>query len=130
MSHEDVELVRHSFERFVATGEPAWDTLHEEIEVQDHDILDAGEYRGHAGFGRWLEDWQAGLPVYSWELQEFIDVGDQVVVVLLLKAMGRGSNVAVERQDAMACEMRDGRIVRIDYYNSRDQALKSVGLEE
>ena len=130
MSQENVEIVRQSLERFVATGQPAWDTLHEEIEVHDHDILDADEYRGHQGFGHWLEDWQAGLPVYSWELRDFIDVGDRVVVVLLVKATGRGSSVAVEREDAMACAMRDGLIVRIDYYNSRDQALKAVGLAE
>jgi hypothetical protein len=30
----------------------------------------------------------------------------------------------------MVCKLRDGRIVRIDYYNNREQALKAVGLEE
>jgi ketosteroid isomerase-like protein len=128
MSQENVELVQESLERFVATGEPAWDILHEEIEVHDHDILDAGEYRGHAGFGRWLEDWGAGLPVYSFEPQEFIDAGDVVVAVILLKAKGRGSSVDVERQDAMVCKVRDGKIVQLDYYNSKQQALDAAGL--
>ena len=125
-----MEIVRESLERFVATGEPAWDMLHEEVEVHDHDILDAGEYRGHSGFARWLEDWGAGLPVYSFEPQEFIDAGDLVVAVILMKARGRGSSVDVERQDAMVCAVRDGKIWRVDYYNSRQQALKAVGLAE
>ena len=128
MSQENVEIVRESLERFVATCEPAWDVLHEEVEVHDHDILDAGGYRGHSGFGRWLEDWGAGLPVYSFEPQEFIDAGDLVVAVILMKARGRGSSVDVERQDAMVCAVRDDTIWRVDYYNSRQQALEAVGL--
>jgi len=40
MSRRNVELVRKGLEHFVATGEPAWDTLHEQVEVFDHDILD------------------------------------------------------------------------------------------
>ncbi len=130
MSQENVEIVRESLERFVATGEPSWDVLHENVEVHDHDIPDAGEYRGHAGFGRWVEDWGSGLPVYRLELQEFIDAGEAVVAVLLLKVKGRGSDVDVERRDAMVCAMREGRIARIDYYNDRGQALKAAGLEE
>jgi hypothetical protein len=31
-------------ERFMA-GELLWDAIDEEVEVYDHDILDAGEYR-------------------------------------------------------------------------------------
>lgn len=130
MSQENVEVIRESLRRFVATGEPTWDLLDEDVEVHDHDILDAGEYRGHAGFAHWLEDWGAGLPVYSFEPKEYIDAGDVVVVIILMKARGRGSSVDIERQDAMVCRLRDGRIVRVDYYNNRDQALTSVGLEE
>jgi len=54
MSQENVDFVRLRFERFIATGEVDWDTLHEDVEVYDHDIPDRGEYRGHAGFGLWL----------------------------------------------------------------------------
>jgi hypothetical protein len=60
MSQENVELVRKGFEHFLATGEPAWDTLHEQVEVYDHDIMDGRDYRGHADVRRWLfEDWAA-----------------------------------------------------------------------
>jgi len=45
MSEQNVELVRRGFEHFVATGEPAWDALHE---VYYHDIMDGRRYRDHA----------------------------------------------------------------------------------
>jgi ketosteroid isomerase-like protein len=131
MSQENVDLVRDSLERFVATGEPAWDMLHEEIEVHDHDILDAGEYRGLAGIGRWFEDRGAAWSEFSMEPEEFIDAGERVVAVVRMKATGRSSGVSVDRQDAMVWEIGpDRKFVRVDYFNNRDQAMKALGLAE
>jgi ketosteroid isomerase-like protein len=126
MTQENVTLVRRLLECFIA-GEVLWDALDEAIEIHDHDILDAGEYRGHAGVMRWVEDWGAGLPVVSFDLQELIDAGDMVVAVILLKARGRDSSVDVERQDAIVYQLRNGRVTRFDYYNSRQQALEAAG---
>jgi ketosteroid isomerase-like protein len=128
MSNENVVRVQQALEHFATTGEPPWDFLHEEITVQDHDILDAGDYRGHAGFGRWLEDWASAWSDYTMEPEEFLDAGEHVVAFILQKTTGQESGVALEREDAMVFEFRDGKIARLDYYNSRDQALKSVGL--
>lgn len=125
MSHENVALVREGLERFIA-GEVLWETLDPDLEVHDHDILDAGEYRGHAGFGRWLSDWGAAWEAFSFEPREFIDAGDRVVAVIHLKARGRSSGVEVERDDAIVYTLRDGKTVRIDYFNNRDDALAAV----
>jgi ketosteroid isomerase-like protein len=132
VSAENVELVRNSSEHFVATGEPAWDTLHEHVEVRDHDIMDGREYRGHADVRRWLfEDWASAWSDYSSEPEEFIDVDDeQVISVFRMKATGRSSGIRIERQDAMVFVVRERQIVRIDYYNSKQQALEAVGLQE
>ena len=127
MSRENVEAVKRSFERFMATGEPDWAAVDQEVEVQDHDILDAGEYRGHEGVRRWFEDWGTAWAAYSFEPEEFIDAGDRVVAVIHLKAEGQSSGVELERQDAMVITMRDGKWIRVDYYNDRNQALESVG---
>jgi ketosteroid isomerase-like protein len=129
MSHQNVEIVRKGFEHFLARGEPAWSTLDDEIEVHDHDILDAGEYRGHEGFGRWLEDWASAWSEFTMEPEEFVDAGECVVVVLRMKATGRGSGARVDRQDAMVWRMGpDRKFVRVDYFNNREQALAAAGL--
>src|SRR5262249_1866128 len=102
MSQGEGELVREALERLLRTGEPAWDVIHEEVEVRDHDIPDASEYKGHAGVRRWLfEDWAAARSDFSLEPQEYIDVAESVVAIFRLKATGRGSGVRVERLDAM-----------------------------
>jgi ketosteroid isomerase-like protein len=130
MSRQNVELVQRGLDHFMATGEPDWGTLDEAIEVHDHDILDAGEYRGHEGFGRWLEDWGTAWAAYSFEPEEFIDGGDRIVAVIHMTTEGQSSGVETERQDAMVITIRDGRWLRVDYYNNRQQALEAVGLEE
>lgn len=128
MSQETVEIVRRAFERYAATGEPAWENLHEEIEVHDHDIMDGSQYRGHAGFARWFEDWGAAWSEFSMEPEEFLDAGERVVMVFRMKATGRASGVPVERQDAMVWEIRDEKVTRLDYYNSREQALEAAAV--
>jgi ketosteroid isomerase-like protein len=132
ISDQNVELVRNGFEHFVATGEPAWDTLHEHVEVRDHDIMDGREYRGHADVRRWLfEDWASAWSDYSAEPEEFIDVDDELVIgVFRMKAIGRSSGVEIERQDAIVWLVRDRLVVRLDYYNSKQQALEAVGLDK
>jgi ketosteroid isomerase-like protein len=123
-----VELVGRALEHFVTTGEPPWDSFDEQIEVHDHDTPDQGEYRGHEGVGRWLTEWGAAWGEWSIEPQEYIDAGECVVAVLLMKATGQGSGLALERQDAIVFRVRDGKTARLDYYNSREQALQAVGL--
>jgi ketosteroid isomerase-like protein len=129
MSQQNVELVQGALEAFDASGEPPWEVLDDEIEVHDHDIMDASDYRGHAGFGRWLEDWEAAWSDSTLEPEEFLDAGDHVVVFVLQKTTGKGSGMALECHDAMVFEVQGSRVVRVDYYNNRDEALKQVGLK-
>jgi ketosteroid isomerase-like protein len=129
MSQQNVQLVQDSLESFAATGEPPWDLIHEQVEVHDHDIMDADEYRGHAGFGRWLGDWAAAWSEYTMQPEEFLDAGERVVAFILQKTTGHGSGISLERHDAMVFEVRDAKIVRVDYYNDRAQALTQAGLD-
>jgi ketosteroid isomerase-like protein len=132
VSQENVEIVRASWtawergdmEAFVAFDDPA-------IEIFDHDLPDATEsYRGLDGLGRWEADWAASWDSWRWEPEEFIDAGDRVVVILRVRARGCRSGVDVERLDGAVWTLRDGKGVRLDYYGSKPEALKAVGLEE
>jgi hypothetical protein len=75
-AQENVEIVRRAFEGFYATGEPVWELTHEHVVVADHDIMDAGEYGGHAGFTRWLEDWASAWSEFTSEpAEEILNAG-------------------------------------------------------
>src|SRR3954462_14929669 len=128
MSQENVELAQRVLGHYVATGELLWETADPQVEVHDHDTPDQGDYLGHAGLTRWLEDWGAAWAEWSIEPEEFIDAGDSVVVFIRMRTKGRGSGVEVERQDALVYELQNGRIVRADYYNNRAEALRGLDL--
>jgi ketosteroid isomerase-like protein len=113
----------------MATGEPHWESFHEAVEIHDHDTMDQGGYRGYAGLERWVEDWAAAWSEFSMEPGEFLDVGDEVVMFVCMKATGVSTGLKLERHDAMVIAVRDRKVVRLDYYNNRADALKAVGLE-
>jgi ketosteroid isomerase-like protein len=128
VSEHNVELIRRSFLAWAETGELDLSLLDDDVEVHDHDILDASEYRGREGFARWFENWGEVFPEFEVQPEEFIDAGERVVVVLRMVAKGRGSSATVERRDAIVYELFEGKVRRIDYYNSREQGLAAAGL--
>ena len=129
MSAENVELVRRSFEALALRDEVLWDTIDPEIDVIDHDIPDAGDYHGHAGFGNWLQDWAEAWESWTMEAREFIDAGDSLVVVVFgMTARGRGSGADTMRENATVNAVEDGRIRRVDYYSTKEEALEAAGL--
>src|SRR4051794_7094273 len=130
MSQENVEIAQRVLGHLVATGEVLWDKTDPEIEVHDHDTPDQGDYRGHEGLARYLEDWGAAWAEWSIEPDEFIDAGNSVVIFIRMKAKGFGSGIELDRQDALVYEIRNGMIRRMDYYNDRAQALKAAELAE
>jgi ketosteroid isomerase-like protein len=128
MSRKNVELVRRAAEHFQRTGEPSWEVLDPDIEIYDHDIPDAGAYRGPDGFRAWMAHWGEAWESFSIEPGEYLDAGDKVVQVVRLSARGKGSGVPLERLDGMVWTLRDGKAVRLDYFGSRNEALEAVGL--
>jgi ketosteroid isomerase-like protein len=61
---------------------------------------------------------------------EMIDAGDSVVVIATFQARGRGSSVDLEKFEPHIWTIRDGKIVRFQWFNDRDEAMKAAGLAE
>ncbi len=129
MSQENVEIVRRTVSQFMATGEPVWDAMDHKVECYDHDVPDGGHHHGHDGFVRFTENWSEAWAEWSVDPQEYLDAGDSVVVFFRMKAKGQ-SGITLERDDAIVYKLRGDRIIRIDYYDDRAEALEAVGLSE
>ena len=126
-----MEIVREAHTRFAETGEPVWEVIDGDIEVFDHDIPDASNpYRGLAGVTQWLSDFAESWDSYAMELERLVDAGDRVVSLFRIRAVGAGSGVPVERGDGMVWTFRDGKLVRLDYFNRQQQALDAAGLSD
>jgi ketosteroid isomerase-like protein len=130
VSQENVDIARQAFEHYFRTGEQRWDSIDPKVEVHDHDIPDAGTYRGHEGYLRWLNDWGEAWDDFSMEPERWIDAGDRVLFIFQMTAKGKGSGVEIKRRDAMLITLRDGKWARVDYYNNEVQALEAAGLSE
>ena len=111
MAQENVEIVKRGLESYCATGEVPWPLFDENVEVHGHDTPDQGDYRGHAGYARWIEDWGAAWADWSIEVADDLDAGDWVVVFVLLRTSGRGRGIDTTRQDAQLYRLRGGRVV-------------------
>jgi ketosteroid isomerase-like protein len=59
-----------------------------------------------------------------------IDRGDQVVVILRLAGMGKGSGSKVAMRAADIWTVKDGKVVRLVGYPVASEALEAAGLRE
>jgi ketosteroid isomerase-like protein len=129
VSAEATSVVEQFNEALAERGEIAWNLIDPEIVVVDHDIPDAGDYHGHEGFRKWLlEDWASAWESYTLEDGQFVDAGDTVVSVFTLTARGKGSGVETRRRNATVNSIKNGRITRIEYFTTEEEARAAAGL--
>ena len=97
------------------------------------DLGGAGEVRTRSGPSgmreAWLE-WMAPWASYRTEIEEAIDLGDRVV--LLVRDFGRyqpgGPEAALT--GAAIWTVRDHRIVRAEFYANREAGMRAAGLSD
>ena len=131
MSQENVELVRRYYELLNARDvDGCLGVLSTDVEVVQPSLPDGGTYRGKEGWLRWMEALEAAWSAASWEVREFIDAGDAVVVVA--RFVTKGTHTAIEQavDRFQVIRVRDGRIWFTTGYGDRAHALEAVGLSE
>jgi ketosteroid isomerase-like protein len=69
--------------------------------------------------------------IFRTEVEEFVDVDDDRVLVLIRDhTRPRGTDAEIESLGCNLWTLRDGRITRIDFYPTRSQGLEVAGLRE
>jgi ketosteroid isomerase-like protein len=125
MSQANVELVRTIYDRFRAGDtDGAFALEHPEIEIHDRpQAPDPQVYRGHEGVLRALRVSQEAFEKLDMVPEEFLEVGDRVVVVFRFQGTGRESGVPIDERLAHVWTIRSGKAVRMEVHSSRDEAL-------
>jgi ketosteroid isomerase-like protein len=77
-----------------------------------------------------MERWASAFDELKVTFEEFIDAGDQVVVVAYHHGRGRETGIEVDTRFYEVYTLRDGKVSRVDEYIERDEALEAVGLSE
>ena len=104
--------------------------LDPKIEIEDTDILDADDYRGHDGFFKWVARWSESWESWRVEEIEVLPAGeDHAIALFRMVARGKGSGIEISRPDAVACRVRDRKIVALTYYNDQKRGREAVGLD-
>jgi ketosteroid isomerase-like protein len=75
-----------------------------------------------------LRDWLAPWENWRASAEEFITSGDYVVALTRYSGEGRESGVTVDTPGAHLWEFRDGKVVRLVVYSSRERALAAAGV--
>jgi SnoaL-like domain len=88
-------------------------------------------YSGLDGLRNGWLDWLAPWTSYRTEIEELIDLGERVVVVVRDYARSEPDAPEVDFMGATIWTVRDGRVGRVDFYaGGRAEGLASVGLAE
>src|SRR5919109_2133660 len=122
MSQETVELIHTTLEAW-RRGEEAWAAaVGVDVEWENAGYPVAGTERtgrGREGFLKFMEQYRATWRPYEATIEELIDAGDNVVVVLRETVRERGE-AAIERDAAQTWTVDDGRIVRYRLYRTKE----------
>ena len=135
MSQENIQIVRRVFdalERPDASVRALW---HPDVEFDvSRDIWGAlmggGRYHGMAGVRSWMLDLYSGWEKMDLSCEELIDAGEQVIAVLSVRGRGRVSGIELEYRPAGIWTLRQGKIVQVVWFATRDEALQAAGLRE
>ena len=73
---------------------------------------------------RWLSAWEEPLVI---EVEEFIESGDRILVLIRWRGRGKGSGVEMAAEGAHLWTFRDDRVVSWDVYRDRDEARAALG---
>lgn len=77
-----------------------------------------------------IEHWKGAWEELEVTAEEFIDAGDRVLVTLHHRGRGRGSGIEVDARFYELYAVSDGKVVRVDEYTGRSEALEAAGLSE
>ncbi len=131
MSQENIEVVRSLYAALNrGDREAALGFADPDIEVDaSRLVFNPTTYVGMDGLRRMADARDEVWEEFRYEVIDFREAGDRVVVVERLIGKGKGSGVEVDRVYAAIWTVRDGRVVRMEIgYTDPAEALAAVGL--
>jgi ketosteroid isomerase-like protein len=127
MSEANVQAMRDAIERFNRGGED--DAVLDDIYESDVvfrsrvDEPDTGVYEGREAVRGMMHMWRDTFEGFEFDVDEYIDLDDMLVLVGYVSVRVRGSDARVRDPYAWVARMRDGRVHEISEYSSGAEAL-------
>jgi ketosteroid isomerase-like protein len=131
VSRADVEFLREGYEALARGDLETFTALSRERlgpDFEFHHVWDGRVFRGFEGTMEWISDARETWEDYSQEVEELIELGEDVVVVLRISARGGGSGVPVAQELAVLWTFEEGKAIRARSFTSREEALGAAGM--
>jgi ketosteroid isomerase-like protein len=131
MAQDNVEIVRNVYaawarDEFSVSPE----LMDPEVEYVNPDgAVEPGVRRGREAFSRAVEKVFEGWATWQMEPEILTAVGDQVAVAVRYRARGGRSGVEVEGRESAVWTLRDGKVVRYEWFQKPGEAFEAVGLK-
>jgi ketosteroid isomerase-like protein len=137
MSLENVEIAWRAVEAFnrtfAAGTDDFFELLDDDVEwVSITALLDGTAYRGRDAVRKWIDDLRRDWETYEVAWEEVRDLDDdRVLAIGSWNAVGRRSGVELHlQQAAWLVHFRNGKLIRLQTFSDRSDALEAVGLHE
>ena len=132
MSQENVEIVRGIYVAWRQTG--LWAAsggLDPAIEwVNPDNAVEPGTRRGVDAFEAAWSSVEASFETVEFDSGDFLDGGDDVVFITIMRARGHGSGADVEHPQGHVWTIKKGKAVRMRWFHEPHLALEAAGLSE
>jgi ketosteroid isomerase-like protein len=126
MSQENVEIVRGFYEAFARDEFPV-EVIDPEIEyVNPIGAVEEGTRHGLIAFRGAVEKVLEGWATWHMEPEQFTAMGQQVAVVVRYRARGRTSGVELEGRESALLTLRNGKVVRYEWFHEPGDALRAA----
>ena len=128
MSRENVETVRTA----IASG-PAGllAVLDEQVEWDYVGAFpEMVTYHGPGQVAAFFSEWASGFDDFGFEVDETVDAGDSVLVLLHQWGRGKDTGAPVESRTWQVFTLRAGKIVHCRGYATKAEALEAAGQSE
>ncbi len=123
--------VREAMERWNGGDRtPPLDLIDPEVEIHTAigDAFQGEAFRGHEGARQWLAGLDENFETWEIVIDEYRERDDIVLALGGVRARGRGSGIELEQAIGWVYEFRDGKMIRLQTYYDREQAIAASGL--
>jgi ketosteroid isomerase-like protein len=125
---ENIDLARRAFKAFERQDTSEIEQIcHADIEMDwSRRLIDPVVTRGHDGFRQFFDEAMSIFEEARFEEEEILEFGDKVLVVSMGHFKGRVSGIEVKARAAVVWTVRDGKLARFCFYQSKEDALADL----
>jgi ketosteroid isomerase-like protein len=130
---DNVEVVRQVHEAWNRAENPLHlGLIAEDVEyVNAPEAMEPGTRHGHQGWRGAIRSMLDSYETIHIDIERIIDVGDDRVLVLgRFTGTGRVSGLDVTARQGYLWTLRDGLVIRLEWFLDQEKALAAVGLDE